>query len=196
MYETFDDGQAKEIRRQLKDGGLHTCHIQALIEHRNPFGTIMVVSDGRDGATVIADMKSEKFNIGGDAKFIMRQPTYVVTNGVVYNVGVIYGWEFKDDSVRTTENIRKEATRRGWITPPAEIAHLLRKKISDEELEKMDIEYLIAMHESLPGSDGSPGLLGLGRRGLGRRFYAFHGDPGYGWYRFHCFGFLVPQVSS
>ncbi|PIQ68114.1 MAG: hypothetical protein COV91_05775 [Candidatus Taylorbacteria bacterium CG11_big_fil_rev_8_21_14_0_20_46_11] len=34
MYETFDDGQSKDIRRQLREGALHTKHVQALIEHR------------------------------------------------------------------------------------------------------------------------------------------------------------------
>ncbi|MCX6704767.1 MAG: hypothetical protein NT162_00295 [Candidatus Woesebacteria bacterium] len=39
MYETFGDGQSKEIRHQMKDGALHTRHVQALIEHRLPFQT-------------------------------------------------------------------------------------------------------------------------------------------------------------
>lgn len=34
LYETFDDGQSKEIRRQLKEGALHTRNVQELIEHR------------------------------------------------------------------------------------------------------------------------------------------------------------------
>lgn len=34
MYETFDDGQSPEIRRQLRGGSLHTSQVQALIEHR------------------------------------------------------------------------------------------------------------------------------------------------------------------
>ena len=37
LYETFDDGQSKEIRRQFKDGALHTGHVQSLIEHQNAF---------------------------------------------------------------------------------------------------------------------------------------------------------------
>src|SRR3989344_8146451 len=37
IYETFDDGQSSEIRRQFRDGALTTAHIQAVIEHRNPF---------------------------------------------------------------------------------------------------------------------------------------------------------------
>lgn len=37
MYETFDDGQSKDIRRQLKEGSLHTRHVQALVEHRPMF---------------------------------------------------------------------------------------------------------------------------------------------------------------
>src|SRR3990167_1220558 len=37
LYETFDDGQSPEIRRQLREGDLHTRHVQALIEHRSMF---------------------------------------------------------------------------------------------------------------------------------------------------------------
>lgn len=37
MYETFDDGQSKEIRRQLREGSLHTRQVQALVEHRPMF---------------------------------------------------------------------------------------------------------------------------------------------------------------
>ncbi|KKW10366.1 MAG: hypothetical protein UY50_C0036G0004 [Parcubacteria group bacterium GW2011_GWA2_49_9] len=37
FYETFNDGQSPEIRRQLKDGSLHTRNVQALIEHRPVF---------------------------------------------------------------------------------------------------------------------------------------------------------------
>lgn len=36
-YETFDDGQSKEIRRQLREGSLGTRHVQSFIEHRPAF---------------------------------------------------------------------------------------------------------------------------------------------------------------
>lgn len=37
LYETFDDGQSKEIRRQFREGALHTRHVQALVEHKPIF---------------------------------------------------------------------------------------------------------------------------------------------------------------
>lgn len=37
LYETFDDGQSKDIRRQFREGFLHTRHVQALIEHKPTF---------------------------------------------------------------------------------------------------------------------------------------------------------------
>lgn len=36
-YETFDDGQSKEIRRQLREGSMQTRHVQAFIEHKPAF---------------------------------------------------------------------------------------------------------------------------------------------------------------
>ena len=44
MYEKLD-GQMKEIRGQIKRGALSSRHIQALIEHRNPFEKKVVVEN-------------------------------------------------------------------------------------------------------------------------------------------------------
>ena len=42
MYETFDDGQCSEIRRQFREGTLTTEHVQRLIEHKETFPVIGV----------------------------------------------------------------------------------------------------------------------------------------------------------
>ena len=36
MYETFDDGQSSEIRRQFREGSMTIEDVQALIDHRQP----------------------------------------------------------------------------------------------------------------------------------------------------------------
>jgi len=192
MYETLDR-QIPEIRRQFREGSLTTDSIQAVIEHRGQ--AIVVVSDGLAAEQSIAELKAEGFNVWNEVKFLMRSSAYVVTNGVVYRVGIIKGDEF-DDNVRTTENIRKEAARRRWIEPPAELARLLRKKVSDKELEKMGLWWLVVMHKPVPVSDGGPLLLGLSRGGDGRRLNAYDVKPGYRWDREDGFAFLLPQVSE
>ncbi len=191
MYETLDN-QTKEIRRQFKEGTLVPADIQDVIEHRGQ--VIVVVSDGLNAEQSISKLETAGFNVWPEAKFIMRSADYVVTNGVVYHVGIIKGEEFNDD-VRTTENIRKEADRRRWIEPPAELTRLLREKISDEELERMGLMWLVVMHKTIADSYGCPRLLGLHRHGIGRKLNALYVDPGDRWSREFGFAFLVQQVS-
>lgn len=174
MYETLDN-QTKEIRRQFKEGTLTPADIQAVVEHRGQ--TIVVVSDGVAAEQSIPNLEAAGFNVWPEAKFIIRSTACVVTNGVTYRVGIIKGDEFEDDA-RTTENIRKEADRRRWTEPPAELARLLREKISDEELERMGLRWLVVMHKSIADSGGCPGLLGLGRDDRGRKLFAFYDGPG------------------
>lgn len=192
MLKTFSDRQAPEIRRQLEAGALVVDDVQGLIEHRGRY--ITVVSDGLTGEQSISRLEAVKYNLGDEAKFLMRSKDYIVTNGVVYRVGIIKDSEF-DDASRTTENICKEAMRRCWIEPPAELARLLREKLSDEDLEKMGFVWLIVVHKTIAASDGYPNLLGLDRRGAGRKLNTAYSIPGRRWSREYGFAFLVPQVS-
>jgi hypothetical protein len=194
MYETLDR-QVPEIRRQFKEGSLVTDDIQAVIEHRDQ--VIVVVSDGLNAEQQISKLETAGFNVWPEAKFIMRSgdAVYVVTNGVTYGVAIIKGDEF-DDNSRTTENVRKEADRRRWIEPPVELARLLREKISDEELERMGLWWLVVMHKTILVSVGNPSLLGLSRGGRGRELRAFCGSPSFRWSRKDGFAFLVQQVSE
>ncbi len=184
MYKTLDN-QTKEIRRQFEEGVLTPADIQAVIEHRGQ--VIVVVSDGLPVEQSITNLKTAGFDVWPEAKFIMRSG--VVTNGVTYRVGIINGDEF-EDNVRTTENIRKEADRRRWTEPPAELARLLLEKLSDEDL-RMGLWLLMVMHKPIPDSDGNPRLLGLGRDGGGRKLDAYYGRPVDGWGRRCGFAFLV-----
>lgn len=56
IYEKFDDGQSKEIRRQLREGTLTNAHIQALIDHKNPFDAEKLPQKkrGSDNAEIFA----------------------------------------------------------------------------------------------------------------------------------------------
>lgn len=152
-----------------------------------------VTSDGRTGEQFIADLEKARYNVGDWAKDVMRKPAFVSTNGQTYQLVVIKGEEFEDDD-RITSNIRAEAARRGYLTPPAEVAPLLREQISDEELERMGFWGLVVMHEPITDSDGDPDLLGLDRRGEGRWLDACFSEPGYPWSSGRWFVFLVPQV--
>ena len=120
----------------------------------------------------------------------MSKPKYVVTNGKTYRLIIIRGDEFATDAERTTSNIRAEAARRHYLEPPAEVAALLRKRYTQEELA---FSYVVVMHKPITDSNGVPILLELGRDGDGEWLNAWYDDPGFRWDRGSVFVFLAPQ---
>ncbi len=192
---TVSASQLKDLFRQIDDGSINGRIMQAVLEHRNPWEIptgFEVTSDGRTGEQFIATLKKAKYNVGDYAMNIMRKPEFVSTNGKTYKLVVIKGEEFEDDD-RTTSKICAEAQRRGYLTPSAEVAPLLREMVSDEEIERMGLWALIVMHEPITGSLGDPGVLGVSRRGGGRWLLTCSGRPGFRWGRGAGFVFLAPQ---
>lgn len=145
-----------------------------------------VISDGTD-ATVL---ESSGRKVSSLAKDVMSKPEFIATKGKTYRLVVIRGDEFATDAERTTANIRAEAVRRRYLEPPAEVAALLRKKYTQEEL---GFPYVVVMHQPITGSSGIPHLLALGRHGSGVWLSAWYGDPGEQWHREDVFVFLAPQ---
>ena len=145
-----------------------------------------VTSDGTDATMLEAIGRKVSFW----AKDVMSKSEFVVTKGKTYRLVVIRGEEFATDSERTTANIRAEAVRRRYLEPPAEVAALLRKKFTQEQL---GFPYVVVMHKPIADSDCYPLLLGLDRRGDGEWLDAWYGDPDDRWYRGFVFVFLAPQ---
>ena len=157
------------------------------------FFLLEVVSEGKTGEEFISRLKEKNFRIGDYAMQIMRKSEFVPTTGTKYKPVVIFGKEIEKDSERTTENIRKIAKSRGYLKPNAELAPLLREKISDKEMEEMGVWALVVMSDTIKDSDGGPDLLGLRRYGVGRWFDAYYDGPGDEWGREIGFVFLAPQ---
>lgn len=111
-----------------------------------------------------------------------------------YTFVIIKASEFSQE-YPTTQEIRDEARKRGYITPPAELAPLLREAVSDEDIAALGLTWLVVMHEPVTGSDGFLVLLTLRRRGEGQWLGASYGRPDYGWFREDGFVFLAPQDS-
>lgn len=151
-----------------------------------------VTTDGRTGERFIATLEKANYNVGDYAKQLLRSDKFVSTNGKTYKLVVMKGDEFEDDD-RVTSKIREEAKKRGYLTPPIEVAPLLRELVSDEGLEQMGLYWLIIMHEPITDSVGHPRVLGIDRRGKGRWLNAYHGHAGRRWNRGLGFVFLVPQ---
>ncbi len=89
----------------------------------------------------------------------------MVTTGKTYKIAIIPG-NFFSDKERIMANVRKEIDCRGWlhgdkISP--EIACLLRKDVSDQEIDDLGLDWLVIMHEPIKDSDGDLGLLSMYR---------------------------------
>lgn len=145
-----------------------------------------VTSDGTDARV----LESSGRKVSSWVKDVMSKPEFVATRGKTYRLVVIRGDEFATDAERTTANIRAEAARRRYLEPPAEVAALLRKKFTQEEL---GFPYVVVMHKPITGSHGGPSLLVLGRGDGGEWLDAWRGNPDERWNRGSVFVFLAPQ---
>lgn len=103
-------------------------------------------------------------------------------------IGIISGEEFSDQD-RTTENIRREAEKRGWRASPLD----LTKKKKLEILEKTDFWRIIVMHVPTSGFEGEPTLYGLTR--FDSRFVDnfYVAPPDHKWPQDHGFCFSIPE---
>lgn len=157
-----------------------------------------VISNGRSGKEWISHFEANKYQVSNWTKNVLTinhkdgKLIFVVTTGVVYKPVVIKGEEFSDEK-RTTENVRKLAAKLKYITPPAELAMLIREAISDEEMAGMGLWGLVTMHEPIIDSGGDPSLL-ASLRGVGGRWLdAYYGGPAGRLVRQFGFVFLAPQ---
>ena len=145
-----------------------------------------VTSDGTD-ATMLEAIGRK---VSSWAKDVMSKSEFVVTKGKTYRLVVIRGDEFATDAERTTANIRAEAVRRRYLEPPAEVAVLLRKKFTQEQL---GFSYVVVMHKPITDSRRNPRLLALNRSDGCEWLDAWDGRPGNRWRREGVFVFLAPQ---
>ncbi len=151
-----------------------------------------VISDGTTGPEWIKRLEKKGFRIGDYAKSILKSKDFKPTSGIATEIVVLPGKLFSD-SDRITKNIRAEAERRSFGTPNAEIACLVREKFSDEDLEAMDLAWIVAMHDPIKDSVGDPSLLGADRDDDGSWLSARWGHPGRRWYGGGGFAFALSQ---
>lgn len=145
-----------------------------------------VISNGTDARV----LESSGRKVSSWVKDVMSKPEFVTTKGKTFRLVVIHGDEFATDAERTTANIRAEAVRRRYLEPPAEVAALLRKKYTQEEL---GFPYVVVMHQPITDSCGYPFLLVLDRDDYGEWLLAWNGYPDRQWDRERVFVFLAPQ---
>lgn len=119
-----------------------------------------VISDEINAEKFIFDFKVTKY-----ACQILRSDDCIFTNGVKYRPVVIFGEEMLSDAERTTENIRRIAKERGYLTPPAELGPILRQVISNYQMGEMGLKILMVMHKPINDLEGLPSLFFLNDKG-------------------------------
>jgi len=154
-----------------------------------------VTSDGTSGPAWIKRLESNGFKVSRWAKDLLNSADFKPTNGVVTKVAVLKGLLW-DDSDRTTKNIRAEAEKRQLEKPNTAVACLSREKFTDQDIEAMDLWWIVTMHEPIKDSDGGPDLLRTRRGSVGPWLDAADVRHGDGWLRAYGFAFVVPQVVS
>lgn len=116
-----------------------------------------VVSDGRSGDQWLETLNSY---VTEEARYLVRSKQFVASRGAVYNLVVISSNEF-DEGTLTNKNIRAEAARHKYVTPPPEVALLLREKLSNQEIRATGFNYLVVMSDPITDNEGDPGYLVL-----------------------------------
>ena len=152
---------------------------------------LSVTSDGTTGPEWISRLEKKGFMVDDYLRGILLSPDFETTNGITTRLVTIKGDAFTDKE-RTTKNIMTRAEEYGWQAPNAEVACLLRLTLSDEDIKKMGILYLVTMHYPIYAYD-RPCLLALAHSDYGQSFY-FYSLALYGneWSNHGAFLFALP----
>ncbi len=154
-----------------------------------------LISNGMTGEEWIKYFDGKGIKIGDYAKRLLLSDEFRTSKkGTVYQIAVIKGDFFSDDT-RITSKIRLEGDRRKYTKPNAEVACLIRDLFTNEEIKKMGLYWIVAMHEPI-NAGGHPHLLSAGAGGSGPWLNAYGGRPDRRWYRKDGFALVVAQVSA
>jgi len=129
-----------------------------------------VMSNGMTGEQWIERLENKGFRVGPYAKQMLLSSDFKPTCGVMTEVAVLKGTVFQNND-RTTKKICAEADKRKFTAPNAEVACLIREKLTDKEIAVMGnmmMWYVVVMHEPINDSDGSPHFLDVNRDNGGR----------------------------
>ena len=149
-----------------------------------------VTSNGRSGKEWIAELNKQRINM-----FVhdhLKRDDWKSTTGMLYHPVLLRGDSFSDIE-RSTSNIRRTAKDLGLITPPMELAPLLREKITDEEIVGLGLWRMIVMSEPRHDNGGNMSVLGLDHRDNEAPWLrAFVENPPQGWVKQDGFVFILP----
>ncbi len=135
-------------------------------------------------------LKRLGYHFSWEARAMLQSKNFAVTKGVTYRCVVIKGSEFDHDP--STEEVIAEGKRRGYLTPPSEVAFLTREFLSDEELERGGFWWLAVMHEPIDlSSDEDPQVFVIHRYLTGQGLASWSGSLSTLWFRDGGFVFVL-----
>lgn len=202
-------GQMKDFWRQVDDGSLDHYHMQALLDHRNPFafernehGHIVVTVTGLDltGAQEIERLEAAKVRFSKWAKSCLlstKRDSYDLNHRLVagqeYRFALMPTAEIENPAERTVENLRNRGLHLyGYKKPLAGGTPRIRERVSDKLMEEMGFWYIVVPHDPIEDSDGDPYVLYAYRNVGGRWVYASLDRPRHYWYDGGAVAFVVP----
>ena len=112
--------------------------------HNNNEILFSVTSNGLTSSQWQSHLTSNGFIIGKETALILDSHAFVSSSGVDYDVVVLSGNQFID-SDRNTHKIRAVVEQRKLISPPIEVACLIRDKFSNDEIAQMGLSFLVVM---------------------------------------------------
>jgi len=164
------------------------------VSEENGVISFSVESDGTTGPEWIKWFDENKYPLESDVRKVLGSDKFKPTKGVKYSVRVLKGELYEDDKL-ITKDICGDAKTRKLLDPPLELACLIRRKFTNEQVREMGIYCLIIMHEAVEIS-GDLHLLCVDCYVSDRWLSTNYDRPDGGWDRLDGFAFLASQVSS
>lgn len=207
-YASLDLGTVEAVFNKL--GGLEGAHaflrgeqkLAPVSFERNEYGHVVLTFDGLalTGEQEVERLIAAGFRVSDWAKSCLlstKQDGYDKNHrlapGERYKIALIPTRETKRDADRTTEALRNRGIEKyGYAMPLAGIVPRIRESVSDKQMEDMGFWYIVAPHEPIKDSDGSPCVLSASRGDGGRWLDALWDPPVGHWYDDGAFAFLVP----
>ena len=147
-----------------------------------------VTSNGMTGEQWVKEIKPDK-----NARHALLSEDFKPTKDVTTKIAILKG-ELFDDDFRITHKIRLEANHLRMTEPSMEVACLIRKMFTNEEIEIMGLKWIVSMHEPVDGPDGYPGLLGTDGTENGGPWLCMHYGRSDGpWISESGFAFAAPE---
>lgn len=167
---------------------------------------LSVKSDGTTGPDWEKWFDKNNYDLSLNERFILNSSDFKPTKkGTIHNIAVLKGMFFEEGG-RITKNIRAAAyagtyagtfiQNQKLFDPNAEVACLIREKLSDEEIKAKGLSRIVVMHEPIKNSVGFPWLLCADCGNGGCSLNAWSGRPDFMWHRGDGFAFAVSQRFS